>query len=46
MSEKPKCLFIISGLSRTFKKTHLNIFNNIIIPNMQNIDFDIYIYIN
>ena len=34
-----KCLLLISGVSRTFDKTADNLFQNIIEPNMKNIQF-------
>lgn len=36
-----KCLISFVGLCRTFEKTADNIFNNIIIPNINNYNFDI-----
>jgi hypothetical protein len=38
-----KCVFLVSGLSRSFEQTCKNIFDKIIIPNMCNVNFDIYI---
>lgn len=38
-----KCLLLISGVSRTFDKTAGNLFQNIIEPNMKNIQFEIHI---
>lgn len=38
-----KCLLLISGVSRTFDKTANNLFQNIIEPNMKNIQFEIHI---
>jgi hypothetical protein len=40
---KPRCVILLYGLMRSFKKTSDNFFKNIIENNMNNYDFDIFV---